>query len=112
MGALRRFGLGLLTFRIVYAAGVLKMRADPCWRTWSCFAASDGAHFQTMPMPNPLSWYVHHLPAEWLAWMQYLAIDVIELRVVQGFPAEWVLAAAAAFAGACGVTESRLRTPL
>jgi Lipase maturation factor len=45
-------------FRIMFGAGMIKIRGDPCWRDLSCL----DVHFETQPMPNPLSWYFHWLP--------------------------------------------------
>src|SRR5207247_5498340 len=36
----------------------LQMRGDQCWRDLTCLYY----HHETQPMPNPLSWYFHHLP--------------------------------------------------
>jgi hypothetical protein len=47
-----------LVFRLEFGAGLIKMRGDPCWRALSCL----DYHHETQPMPNPLSWYFHHLP--------------------------------------------------
>jgi hypothetical protein len=47
-----------LTFRVEFGAGLIKMRGDPCWRDLTCLTY----HHETQPMPNPLSWYFHHLP--------------------------------------------------
>jgi hypothetical protein len=48
-----------LTFRIMFGAGLIKIRGDSCWRDLTCLAY----HYETQPIPNPLSWYFHHLPA-------------------------------------------------
>lgn len=48
-----------LTFRIMFGAGMIKLRGDLCWRDLTCLIY----HFETQPIPNPLSWYFHHLPA-------------------------------------------------
>src|SRR3954454_4480731 len=45
-------------FRLMFGAGLIKLRGDPCWRDLSCL----DVFFETQPMPNPLSWYMHHLP--------------------------------------------------
>src|SRR3954469_10491619 len=45
-------------FRLVFGAGVVKIRGDACWRDLSCL----DYFFETQPMPNPLSWYLHHMP--------------------------------------------------
>src|SRR5205823_1845901 len=46
----------LLSASIV--VGLIKIRSDPCWRDLSCL----DYHHETQPMPNPLSWFFHHLP--------------------------------------------------
>jgi hypothetical protein len=48
-----------LLFRNMFGAGMIKMRADPCWRDLTCL----DYHYETQPLPNPLSWYLHHAPA-------------------------------------------------
>jgi hypothetical protein len=45
-------------FRTMFGAGMIKVRADPCWRDLSCLFY----HYETQPLPNPLSWYLHHAP--------------------------------------------------
>jgi hypothetical protein len=45
-------------FRLMFGAGLIKLRGDPCWRDLTCL----DYFFETQPMPNPLSWYFHHLP--------------------------------------------------
>ena len=45
-------------FRLMFGAGLIKLRGDACWRNLTCL----DYFFETQPMPNPLSWYVHHLP--------------------------------------------------
>jgi hypothetical protein len=47
-----------LVFRLEFGAGLIKMRGDECWRDLTCLYY----HHETQPMPNPLSWYFHHLP--------------------------------------------------
>ncbi len=49
-------------FRIMFGAGMIKLRGDPCWRDLTCLYY----HYETQPLPNPLSWYLHHLPHWWL----------------------------------------------
>jgi hypothetical protein len=48
-----------ILFRIMFGAGLIKMRGDACWRDLTCL----DYYFETQPMPNPLSWYFHWLPA-------------------------------------------------
>jgi hypothetical protein len=47
-----------LGFRVEFGAGLIKLRGDPCWRNLTCM----DFHHETQPMPNPLSWFFHHLP--------------------------------------------------
>ena len=47
-----------LEFRIMFGAGLIKLRGDPCWRDWTCL----DYHYETQPMPNPLSWFFHWAP--------------------------------------------------
>ena len=47
-----------LTFRVEFGAGLIKLRGDRCWRDFTCMYY----HHETQPMPNPLSWYFHHVP--------------------------------------------------
>jgi hypothetical protein len=39
-------------------AGLIKLRGDTCWRDLTCL----DFHFETQPVPNPLSPFFHHLP--------------------------------------------------
>jgi hypothetical protein len=48
-----------LVFRVMFGAGLIKLRGDPCWRDLTCLFY----HYETQPIPNPLSWYFHHTPA-------------------------------------------------
>jgi lipase maturation factor len=45
-------------FRIMFGAGLIKLRGDECWRDLTCL----DYYFETQPIPNPLSWHFHHLP--------------------------------------------------
>ncbi len=45
-------------FRVMFGAGLIKLRGDPCWRDLTCLIY----HYQSQPMPNPLSWYFNRLP--------------------------------------------------
>jgi len=45
-------------FRLMFGAGLIKLRGDACWRDLTCL----NYYFETQPMPNPLSWYFHWLP--------------------------------------------------
>jgi hypothetical protein len=48
-----------LIFRIMLGAGLIKIRGDSCWRDLTCLLY----HYETQPLPNPLSRYVHFAPA-------------------------------------------------
>ena len=47
-----------LLFRVMFGAGLIKLRGDSCWRDLTCL----DYHYETQPIPNPLSWYLHHAP--------------------------------------------------
>lgn len=47
-----------LIFRIMLGAGLIKLRGDPCWTELTCL----DFHFETQPIPNPLTPYFHALP--------------------------------------------------
>ncbi|EDY20877.1 protein of unknown function DUF1222 [Chthoniobacter flavus Ellin428] len=47
-----------LLFRVMFGAGMIKLRADPCWRNLTCLFY----HYETQPSPNPLSRSFHRLP--------------------------------------------------
>lgn len=47
-----------LIVRIMWGAGLIKLRGDPCWRDLTCL----DYHFATQPIPNPLSPLFHALP--------------------------------------------------
>ena len=47
-----------MLFRTEMGAGLIKLRHDPCWRELTCLYY----HYETQPLPNPLSWYFHRLP--------------------------------------------------
>jgi Lipase maturation factor len=47
-----------MLFRTEIGAGLIKLRHDRCWRELTCLFY----HYETQPLPNPLSWYFHRLP--------------------------------------------------
>ncbi len=47
-----------MLFRTMFGAGLIKIRGDECWRDLTCLVY----HYETQPLPNPLSWHFHHLP--------------------------------------------------
>jgi predicted DCC family thiol-disulfide oxidoreductase YuxK len=55
-----RWLLWLLLFRLMFMSGVAKLAAgDMNW--WNLSALT--WHYQTQPLPTPLAWYAHQLPA-------------------------------------------------
>jgi len=47
-----------LVFRVMLGAGLIKLRNAGCWVDMTCL----DAHFETQPIPNPVSPLFHHLP--------------------------------------------------
>jgi hypothetical protein len=47
-----------MLFRTEMGAGLIKLRHDRCWRDLTCLFY----HYETQPLPNPLSWYFHRMP--------------------------------------------------
>lgn len=47
-----------LALRVMLGAGLIKLRGDSCWRELTCL----DFHFETQPLPNPLSPLFHFLP--------------------------------------------------
>ncbi|MEY2545441.1 MAG: hypothetical protein QOG48_558, partial [Verrucomicrobiota bacterium] len=47
-----------LAFRIMIGAGLIKIRGDECWRDLTCLYY----HYETQPIPNPISRYLHFAP--------------------------------------------------
>lgn len=48
-----------LEFRVMFGAGLIKLRGDPCWHSLTCL----NYYYETQPIPNPLSWFFHWGPA-------------------------------------------------
>ena len=65
-----------LIFRIMLGAGLIKIRGDACWRDLTCL----DYHYETQPIPNPLSRILHFMPA-WFQRMGVLYNHFIELLV-------------------------------
>jgi hypothetical protein len=63
-------------FRNMFGAGLIKIRGDDCWRELTCL----DYHYETQPMPNPGSWFVHHLPERFHR-LEALGNHVVELAV-------------------------------
>jgi hypothetical protein len=61
-----------LTFRIMLGAGLIKIRGDDVWRNGTALYY----HFETQPLPGPLSRWFHFLPRMFLktgVWYNFLA---------------------------------------
>src|SRR6187401_2422898 len=65
-----------LGFRIMIGAGLIKLRGDPCWRDLTCLYY----HYETQPMPNPISRYLHFAPL-WFHKLEVLWNHFVELIV-------------------------------
>ncbi|WP_437693744.1 lipase maturation factor family protein [Sorangium sp. So ce176] len=65
-----------LIFRIMLGAGLIKLRGDPCWTDLTCLVH----HYETQPVPSPLSYYLHQLPA-WVHAIGVLFNHLVELVV-------------------------------
>ncbi|WP_049927067.1 lipase maturation factor family protein [Halopiger goleimassiliensis] len=63
-------------FRNMFGAGLIKIRGDDCWRDLTCL----DYHYETQPIPNPLSWFAHHLPDRFHR-LEVLGNHVVELAI-------------------------------
>ena len=75
-----------LTFRLHLGSGLIKLRADPCWKDLTCLYY----HFETQPIPNPLSRHFHFLPKTLLKigvlWTHFVQIVVPFFLFLPGWP--------------------------
>ncbi len=56
------WALRLLLFKLMLGSGAVKLTSgDPTWMGGTALSV----HYFTQPIPNPLSWFFHHLPAGW-----------------------------------------------
>src|SRR5438094_1931610 len=65
-----------LGFRIMIGAGLIKRRGYTCWRDLTCLYY----HYETQPIPNPISRYLHFAP-QWFhkfgtAWNHFIVLVV------------------------------------
>jgi hypothetical protein len=79
-----------LLFRVMFGAGLIKLRGDPCWRELTCLVY----HYETQPRPNPLSWLLHQAPP-WFHKVGVLWNHFVELIVPFGLFAPRRIAAIA-----------------
>lgn len=68
-----------LAFRLLFGAGLIKLRGDDCWVELSCLVT----HYETQPNPHPLSWLLHQAPP-WLHSLGVLFNHFVELVVPFG----------------------------
>lgn len=68
-----------LCFRVMFGAGLIKMRGDACWEDLTCLVY----HYETQPLPNPISPWLHHMPG-WFHTCGVLVNHVVELIVPFG----------------------------
>ncbi len=68
-----------LCFRVMFGAGLIKLRGDPCWTELTCLAY----HYETQPNPGPLSPLFHAAPL-WLHQLGALFNHFVELIVPFG----------------------------
>jgi len=51
----------VVLFKLMLFAGLVKLwSGDPTWADWTALTW----HYQTQPLPNPVSWWAHHLPRD------------------------------------------------
>jgi hypothetical protein len=66
-----------LLFRLMFMSGLVKLLSgDPAWRNLT--ALSD--HYETQPLPTPIAWYMHQLPA-WFQKASTAFVFFVELAV-------------------------------
>jgi hypothetical protein len=66
-----------LLFRLMLGSGLVKLGSgDPTWRSLTALLY----HYETQPIPTPLAWYAHQLPA-WFHKASTLGTFAIELVV-------------------------------
>lgn len=69
--------LWFILFKFMFMAGAVKLRSgDPSWRDLTAMSY----HYETQPLPNPLSWYAHNMP-KWYHKAEALGTFFIELAV-------------------------------
>lgn len=58
--AVARWAVAFLVARLLFASGIVKLQADEVWRNLTALAY----HYETQPIPNPISPYIHAMPLE------------------------------------------------
>lgn len=75
-------------------AGLIKIRGDKCWLDLTCMMY----HYETQPVPNPLSYYLHQSPP-FVHKLEVLGNHIIELIV------PWFMFLTRPFRLACGIIQ-------
>lgn len=70
------FPLLWMLFRLMFGAGLIKVRGDACWLDFTCM----NFHYETQPNPHFLSWYYHFAP-QWFHTFEVLTTHFYELVV-------------------------------
>lgn len=69
----------LLLFRLMFESAVCKVASgDPTWRSLSALSF----HYETQPLPNALSFFLHHFP---LAWHRLSTVGMFLVEAVAPF---------------------------
>ena len=72
---LARWALWWLVFKLIFLSGVTKLLSgDSTWRDLTAMTY----HYQTQPIPNPLSWYAHYMPV-WVHKSEVVVMFVLEI---------------------------------
>ncbi|MCB0379344.1 MAG: lipase maturation factor family protein [Bdellovibrionales bacterium] len=74
------FPLYWMLFRLMFGAGLIKIRGDECWLNLTCM----DVHYQTQPNPHFLSWFYHQMPW-WFHRFEVGFTHFVELLVPFGF---------------------------
>ena len=62
--------LRLVVFRLMLESGMVKLLSgDPNWKNLTAL----NVHYETQPLPTPLAWYAHQLPA----WFQRFSVGTV-----------------------------------
>ncbi|CEM33420.1 unnamed protein product [Vitrella brassicaformis CCMP3155] len=83
-----------LIFRVMLACGMCKWYGSPMWKSLTAMTA----HYETQPLPNCVSWYVHMAP-EWWHKVETAMSLVIEIMIPFLVYAPWYLSRLVAFVG-------------
>jgi len=64
--------------RMMLSAGLVKLYGSPSWKTGTAMTF----HYLTQPLPNPISFYIHHIRNLWFHKLTTWSSLVIELPIV------------------------------